>query len=96
VAVDLDFDDALRLEGTARELVHALNALRREVGLELSDRVQLRLDAASAPHVAAAVEAHRDWIMGEVLAVALDTAPVDGGHRIHVDRETVAVEVRRT
>ena len=95
VAVDLDFDDALRLEGTARELVHALNALRREVGLELSDRIQLRLDVTSAPQVAAAVEAHRDWIMGEVLAVALETGPGDGGQRIQVDGETVAVEVWR-
>ena len=105
VAVDLDFDDALRLEGTARELVHAMNAFRREVGLELSDRIHLRLDVTSAPRVAASVgarpapeatsRAHRDWIMGEVLAVSLETGPVDGGHVIAVDGETVAVEVRR-
>jgi isoleucyl-tRNA synthetase len=95
VAIDLDFDAALRREGAARELVHALNALRRETGLELADRIHLRIDSSSAPHVAAAIDAHRDWIMGEVLALLLDTGAVEGGHTIDVDGERVAVDLRK-
>ena len=99
VAIDLDLDEALRLEGTARELVRALNDLRRAVGLELSDRIEVRLDVAAAPRLAAAVGAHRDWIRGEVLAVSLETAGLDGDHAephhpVDVDDEPVVVELR--
>ena len=98
VAIDLDVDDALRLEGTARELARALNDLRRAVGLALSDRIDVRLDASSAPRVAAAIDAHRAWISGEVLAVSLEGASLDGDsashHRVDVDGEPVVVELR--
>jgi isoleucyl-tRNA synthetase len=95
VAIDLDLDDALRLEGTARELVRALNDLRRTSGLELSDRITLRIDVSGAPRVAAALEAHREWIMGEVLAVALDVAALDAGHTVDIDGEPLTVELVR-
>jgi isoleucyl-tRNA synthetase len=104
VAIDLDLDDALRLEGTARELVRALNDLRRAAGLALSDRIAVRLDVTSAPRVAAAVDAHRAWIGGEVLAVSLEAEQAGGGgddtrtpgarHHVEVDDEPVVVELR--
>ena len=99
VAIDLDLDDGLRLEGTARELVRALNDLRRAVGLALSDRIDVRLDVSAAPRVGAAVDAHRPWISSEVLAVSLETAPFVGDHTeprhpIDVDGEPVVVELR--
>src|SRR5206468_1058303 len=100
VAIDLDLDDALRLEGTARELVRALNDLRRVVGLALSDRIELCLDVSSAPRSAAAVDAHRDWIKGEVLAVSLETASLGPAashrHPIDIDGEAVVVELHRS
>ena len=100
VAIDLDLDDALRLEGTARELVRALNDLRRVVGLALSDRIELCLDVSSAPRSAAAVDAHRDWIKGEVLAVSLETASLGPAashrHPIDIDGERVVVELHRS
>ena len=48
VALDLELDDDLRAEGMARELVRALNDLRKEHGLDLSDRITLVLDADDA------------------------------------------------
>jgi isoleucyl-tRNA synthetase len=100
VAIDLDLDDALHLEGTARELVRALNDLRRAVGLALSDRIHVRVDVAAAPRLAAAVDAHRAWISGEVLAVSLETVTFDDDddaaprHDVEVDRESAVVELR--
>ena len=46
VALDLELDDDLRQEGTARELVRAVNDLRKSVGLELSDRITLVVGGA--------------------------------------------------
>jgi isoleucyl-tRNA synthetase len=68
VALDVTLDDDLRAEGRAREFVRAVNELRKRAELELDDRIVLTVDA-DAP-VGAALAAHRDWITGEVLAVA--------------------------
>jgi isoleucyl-tRNA synthetase len=69
VALDLDLTDELRQEGTAREVVRAVNDLRKDRDLDISDRIRLHL--AGDARVEAALVAHRDWVAGEVLAVAL-------------------------
>jgi isoleucyl-tRNA synthetase len=67
VALELEVDDALRAEGWAREIVHAVQGARRQAGLEVSDRIVLMLDGDPALLQAAReFEAH---VAGEVLAV---------------------------
>jgi len=95
VALDLDLDDDLRREGLARELVRALNELRKEQGLAIADRVRLTLSGPDA--VGAALAAHGPWIAGEVLAVELrwvdgadgpDRPPAEDG----IEPLTIAVD----
>jgi isoleucyl-tRNA synthetase len=66
VALDTELDDELLREGRARELVHRLNAIRREAGLELTDRIALTLREADADLLA-----HKEWIARETLALAV-------------------------
>jgi len=92
VALDLELDDALRREGVARELIRALNDLRKEQGLAIADRVRLRLGGAEV--VRAAVAEHAGWIADEVLAVELAWA--DGGElAVSVDGSDVTVDIER-
>jgi len=93
VALDLDVDDALRVEGTARELVRALNQVRKDAGLSITDRVEIVIDVDQAPRVAAALRAHHDWIAGEVLAVKLETGAVGDGYPAEIDGEPVRISV---
>jgi isoleucyl-tRNA synthetase len=81
VALDLEIDDHLRGEGQARELVRALNDLRKAEGLAISDRIRVTLDVPD--ELRAAVDAHRSWIAGGVLAVELVDGP--GDHELLVD-----------
>ena len=67
VGLDCSVDDELRAEGMARELVNRVQRLRRDVGLEVSDRIELEIRGADL--VEAAARAHRDYIAGETLAV---------------------------
>jgi isoleucyl-tRNA synthetase len=67
VALDLTVDDELRAEGIARELVRMVNDRRKAAGLDLSDRIELRLSAG--PQIAEAARRHGKWIADEVLAV---------------------------
>jgi isoleucyl-tRNA synthetase len=91
VALDLELDDALRREGLARELVRALNDLRKDMGLDIADRVALTVGADD--EVWAALDAHRDYVMNEVLAIRLGRAASGGDHTLTVDGHEVAVTV---
>jgi isoleucyl-tRNA synthetase len=94
VALDLELDAGLRREGVARELVRSLNDLRKEVGLDIADRVRLTLQADGA--VADALHVHRDYVMAEVLAVELTVGPVAGdGHVLDIDGQAVPVAIAR-
>ena len=68
VALDTDLDDELRLLGRVLDLVHTLNSMRKEQGLELTDRIAVTLPADQAD-----VLAHADRIKDEVLAVSIET-----------------------
>jgi isoleucyl-tRNA synthetase len=68
VALDLSLDDELELEGRARDLIHEINRLRKEQGLELTDRINLTL-----PSDQEELLRHADWIAEETLAVEVRT-----------------------
>ncbi|MEX0893343.1 MAG: isoleucine--tRNA ligase [Gemmatimonadota bacterium] len=70
-ALDPALDDALRREGLARELVSRIQRLRRDAGLEVSDRV--RLAVAGSEPVLEAAATYADYIMHETLAVEVGT-----------------------
>jgi isoleucyl-tRNA synthetase len=94
VALDLELDDDLRREGLARELVRSLNDLRKEIGLAVSDRVAVTIEAGDG--VAEAVDAHGDYIAGEVLAVELTAGAAGAGaHELRVDGTPVRVAIER-
>jgi isoleucyl-tRNA synthetase len=75
VALDLDVNDELRREGQARELVRALNDLRKTEQLAISDRAVVSLSVP--PDLRPALDEHRDWIAAEVLATRIDDTPGD-------------------
>ena len=77
VALDLHLDDDLRRRGRVYDLVHSVNTLRKESGLELTDRIRLTL-----PERYADLLEHSEWIARETLAVSVDAA----GDEIRIER----------
>jgi isoleucyl-tRNA synthetase len=67
VALELALDEELELEGRARDLIHQLNSMRKEAGLELTDRIVVTL-----PETEADLLRHEDWIKEETLAVRIE------------------------
>ncbi|MFI5010263.1 MAG: DUF5915 domain-containing protein [Solirubrobacterales bacterium] len=86
VALDLAIDEDLRREGRAREIVHAVQNARKGAGLQVEDRIELRLSGDGA--LLDAVEAHRDYLLGETLAVELP-AGEDAADGVHRERATI-------
>ncbi len=95
VALEVEIDDALRAEGWAREIVRAVQNARQNAGLEVSDRIELRLGGDG--EVLAAAGAHESYIAGETLAVLIagDLAPEDG-EAVEIDGRPLRVAVRRS
>jgi isoleucyl-tRNA synthetase len=69
VALNLELDDALRREGLVREVVHAIQAARKQAGLNVEDRIALKL--GGDPQLLEAVRAHEEYVTGETLATSL-------------------------
>ncbi len=93
VALDLELDDDLRMEGVAREIARGVNDLRKGRGLALSDRIALTLEAG--PRVLAAVEVHRAWISAQVLAVEIVAGPAgDAAVALDIDGEPLRMDLR--
>lgn len=70
VALDTRIDRELLLEGLAREVVRAVQDARKLAGLDISDRIVLRVEAHG--DTAEAVAKWRGYIMGETLALDLN------------------------
>ena len=74
VALELTLAPALVNEGWARELVHVLQNLRKEGGLDVADRVRVQADLP--PPLAAVAREFAEYIAGETLAVSFDVTPL--------------------
>ena len=69
VALDITLDESLVQEGIARELVSRIQSLRKESGLEVTDRIELHIQRDGGGMIDRAVEAHARWILSETLAL---------------------------
>jgi isoleucyl-tRNA synthetase len=72
VALDLTLDEGLRRRGLAREVVRLVQELRKTSGLDVSDRILLRVVGLDA------IADHFDYIAREVLAVDIVSGAGEG------------------
>jgi isoleucyl-tRNA synthetase len=85
VALDLEVSPELVREGLAREIVRLVQEARKAAGLEITDRIELTIQAGG--DAGRAVNDHREWIAGETLATAI--AEGQPGPEAHVERREV-------
>ena len=76
VALDVELTDELLNEGMARELINRIQNIRKEIGLEITDRINVTLSPDSK--VEAAVAGFADYIKAQVLADNVCIADNDG------------------
>ena len=76
VALEVELTDELRQEGMARELINRIQNLRKETGLEITDRINVTV--APNEQTDAAIANYKDYIKGQVLAEDVVIAENDG------------------
>jgi isoleucyl-tRNA synthetase len=69
VMLDTTITDELRLEWLAREVSRKVNELRKQADLRVEDRITLMVDADGDAR--RAIDAQREWLQAETLAVAV-------------------------
>ena len=75
VGVDLELDDELVLEGRVYDLIHQLNSMRKDAGLELTDRIVVTL-----PQELEQLLRYEQRIKTEVLAVEIRVDGITAPH----------------
>lgn len=74
VALDNTITDELRNEGIARELINRVQNLRKDSGLEVTDRIILTLE--SSEEIREAILRNQDYVCNEVLATEISFGSV--------------------
>lgn len=90
VLFDTELDDALLLEGLARELVNKVSQMRKEGGLAYTDRIHLTLE--TTPRVEAAFQAHKEYVQHELLATQV-TFGASGGEAWELNGESCKISI---
>ncbi|MDD5054737.1 MAG: class I tRNA ligase family protein [Candidatus Peribacteraceae bacterium] len=89
VTLDIAVNEALENEGAARELIHAIQTLRKESGLEFTDTITLQVDGGDE-----IVSAHKDLIESETRS---EIRPCDEAeiHEIDVVRRKLKIRFKK-
>ncbi len=93
VALNLELDDELRREGFAREVVHAVQAARKDAGLDVEDRIALTLGGDG--ELLEAARAHEEYVSRETLATSLVIDGHEGGASAEIEGRRLLIAVER-
>lgn len=76
IVLDTQLTPDLIIEGLARELVNKINSMRRDMGLEITDRINVSIQCGQEVHEA--FEAHKLYICHETLTHHVNYESVEG------------------
>ncbi|UCF09676.1 MAG: isoleucine--tRNA ligase [Candidatus Bipolaricaulota bacterium] len=96
VLLDTTLTEELRRAGLLRELVHRIQMVRKEAGLAVTDRVELRVQGD--PELESVLMDHRDHAGAELLAVSIERGEPEAldAHRVlEIDDKHLTIGLSR-
>ncbi len=93
VALDTEMTEELAMQGLSRELVSRIQALRKESGLDITDRIALSFQGSE--RVLEAVRSNEDYIKAETLATVLVVVTLEPTAATNWKEELVNGEICR-
>ncbi|MEW6201539.1 MAG: isoleucine--tRNA ligase [bacterium] len=102
VAIDVRITDGLRRAGIAREIIHRIQNIRKELDLEYTDRIVI--EAAADEDLISVINEFEDYIKNETLAVEIrrgkaclaPTTKPDEGHKFNIDGIPLWVNIKKS
>jgi isoleucyl-tRNA synthetase len=95
VALDINVTPELQEEGNARELVNRIQKIRKESGLDVTDRINVNIQ--DFPTLNSAIINYSDYICAEILADSINILPVvENGEQIEVNDVVFNIFIYKT
>lgn len=93
VALDVTITDDLRKEGIARELVNRIQNIRKSSGLEITDRINIKL--TDLEQIRETVSEYNNYIASQVLADKIELSESVDGQNIDMDDYILQISVEK-
>ena len=96
VALDITLNDELKQEGISREIVNRIQNLRKESGLDITDRIAITVKSNS--EIELALTSNMDYIKTEVLAdeIVFDSKNDDNGVVFELEEGQLVVQINKS
>ena len=94
IALDITVTEELRQEGLARELVNRIQNMRKQSGLNITDKINITVCADA--EYCRAIEVFAEYIKQQVLGLSISTADtLDGAQEWDVDGKKISVKIEK-
>lgn len=97
VALDITITDDLAEEGNARELINRLQKIRKDLNLEITDRIEIFINNAGS--IAPSVLKYDQYIRSETLADHIlmnETAQVASWEDVEINNQNIQVHIKKS
>ena len=91
VGLDSKITDELKKEGYVRDLIRGIQNLRKESGLNVTDRIKLSVDGDE--DLKSAFEMFKDFVAGETLASQAEFGSVANGTEVDADDKKWSISI---
>ncbi len=93
VAFDTKLTEELLLEGSMRDFLRQMQVLRKEIGLEIEDRISVVYNTDS-PKAKQMLEKYKDFICSELLCLSLqEDSKLTSQHQVKILEQTITVMI---
>lgn len=94
VALDINITPELKSEGLAREIVKRIQAIRKDSGFEITDRINVEITDNAA--LKEAVDTYKDYISGQVLANNITFGNITEGTEVDFDEFKAFINISKS
>lgn len=96
ISIDMDcaLNDELIHEGLAREVINRIQKTRKEIGLNVTDRIVIHYDAND--ELAIAIEKHKDYISRETLSTDFSQQENAREHSFDIEGNELKLNIEKT
>ncbi len=94
IALDIELTQELIEEGLARELINRIQNLRKSSGLEITDRIEVRINDAQCA-LQGALDNFGDYIASQVLATRIMADNTADAEQVEIDGKEISINIQR-
>lgn len=95
VALDITITDELKKEGIARDVVNRVQNLRKDMGLEVQDKIKITIQKVD-DLINSALSANKEYICTETQALTLDLVDtLADGKEVEMDEQVIIMKIEK-